>query len=112
MGKEKNLEVKLLDVAQAWKKLPQGSLKKTKWDIQSVKQMVWHVPYGIQMEHPKCEINGMACPLYHRGCQFLASSIVGKWNSEVGGTYWCVVTFKVTLQQEKNVHSASKFWVV
>jgi hypothetical protein len=62
MGKEKNLEVKLLDVAQAWKNLP-AWFKKSKWDIQSVEQMVWHVPYGIQMEHPKCEINGMTCPL-------------------------------------------------
>ncbi len=55
----------------------------------------------IQMGHPKCEINGMTCPLYHRECQFLASSIVGKRNSEVGGTYWSVVTFKVTLLKEK-----------
>jgi hypothetical protein len=47
MGKEKNLEVELLDAAQAWKKNLPTRLKKSKWDIVSVKKMVWHVPHTI-----------------------------------------------------------------
>jgi hypothetical protein len=45
MGKEQNLGVESLH-AQAWKTLPTW-LEKFKWDIVSVKKMVWHVPYTI-----------------------------------------------------------------
>jgi hypothetical protein len=47
MGKEKNLEVELLDATQAWKKHLPTWLKKSKWDI-------------------VCEKDGMTCPLYYR----------------------------------------------
>jgi hypothetical protein len=46
-AKTKNLGVELLD-AQAWKTLPTW-LEKFKWDIVSVKKMVWHVPYTIRV---------------------------------------------------------------
>jgi hypothetical protein len=46
MGKEQNLEVEFLDAAQAWNNLP-AWLEKSKWDIGSVKKMLWHVPYTI-----------------------------------------------------------------
>ncbi len=47
MGKEKKLEVELLDAAQAWRENLLMWLKKSKWDIVSVKKMIWHVPYTI-----------------------------------------------------------------
>jgi hypothetical protein len=43
MGKEQNVEVELLDAAQTWKNLSEW-LKKSKWDIISVKKIIWHVP--------------------------------------------------------------------
>jgi hypothetical protein len=43
LGKEQSLEVELLDAAQTWKNLPEW-LKKSNWDIMSVKKEMWHLP--------------------------------------------------------------------
>jgi hypothetical protein len=63
----------------------------------------------IQMRHHKCEKDYLTCPLFHRGYQFLASSIVGSRNIEVLDDIGLNVACLLHVAYAKDMHPARGF---